>query len=641
MAGNDLATLTVKLVADTSNYQKEIKATEDKSNAFAKNFGKVNDAFEAVTGVSMTAAGAIAALGGGLKFVMDQGFESARSMAATEAVIKSTGGAAGMTAEEVAGLAKAESGLTSIDDDVIQGGENMLLTFKNIGEDTFPRATRATEDMAVAMAQGDTSSINLKDTAIQLGKALNDPIAGISALSRVGVTFTNDQKRTIKSMMDMNDIAGAQGIILNELESEFGGMAEAMGSTDEGKINKAKLAIENLGAAVGEKLIPVLGDAAETFTILVTASDKIAAAHEQQAKDVVATSATYVDYAKAVMDSYVRTGELAQVTEDWILSDMKAGQVSEEVAQKYGFLTEGMFNAIKAAQDESNAVKDMGERLRGAAEDTGVLEKSQEALKSEMSELKLFMDGPLGESNKKFADDQSDLKQKAADLTTQIGELEAKPYLTTEQKDNLTALKGDLDEVNGKIVQSGEDHEAATNKILFGILQQQLAMDGLLDTADVALLQGVAKDWGLVDSDTYAAYLKMEDYRRILQNAGADAETIRAAIARIPSEKNVIIKYQEQYGEGIHGRTPTEYAAGGRPPVGVPSLVGERGPELFVPDTSGYILPNSTTSKIMNNYDQARNITNNWNIYPNYAGASPANLNDDIRALAMLHGGVR
>ena len=35
------------------------------------------------------------------------------------------------------------------------------------------------------------------------------------------------------------------------------------------------------------------------------------------------------------------------------------------------------------------------------------------------------------------------------------------------------------------------------------------------------------------------------------------------------------------------------FARGGRPPVGRPSIVGERGPELFVPKTSGTIVPNN------------------------------------------------
>jgi len=38
--------------------------------------------------------------------------------------------------------------------------------------------------------------------------------------------------------------------------------------------------------------------------------------------------------------------------------------------------------------------------------------------------------------------------------------------------------------------------------------------------------------------------------------------------------------------------TVRQFADGGRPPVGRPSIVGERGPELFVPGASGTIIPN-------------------------------------------------
>ena len=44
---------------------------------------------------------------------------------------------------------------------------------------------------------------------------------------------------------------------------------------------------------------------------------------------------------------------------------------------------------------------------------------------------------------------------------------------------------------------------------------------------------------------------------------------------------------------GIFGSLPMlKFANGGRPPVGKPSIVGEKGPELFVPKRSGTIIPN-------------------------------------------------
>jgi lambda family phage tail tape measure protein len=46
------------------------------------------------------------------------------------------------------------------------------------------------------------------------------------------------------------------------------------------------------------------------------------------------------------------------------------------------------------------------------------------------------------------------------------------------------------------------------------------------------------------------------------------------------------------------------FANGGNPPVGVPSLVGEKGPELFVPRSSGTIIPNNQLSSMMNTAPQ-------------------------------------
>ena len=51
---------------------------------------------------------------------------------------------------------------------------------------------------------------------------------------------------------------------------------------------------------------------------------------------------------------------------------------------------------------------------------------------------------------------------------------------------------------------------------------------------------------------------------------------------------------------GIFSSLPT-FAAGGRPPVGRPSIVGERGPELFVPSTAGTIIPNDKMGGVTNN----------------------------------------
>jgi hypothetical protein len=175
------------------------------------------------------------------------------------AVLKSTGGIAGVTADAANELANSLSKVTMFEDDVILAGENMLLTFTNIGKDVFPMATQAMLDMAQKMGTDPTQA------AIQLGKALNDPIAGISALSRVGVTFSEDQKKTIKALMDTGDTAGAQKIILAELNKEFGGVAQAAGGTLQGQLTILQNQFGNVKESVGSALIPVISDLAKEY----------------------------------------------------------------------------------------------------------------------------------------------------------------------------------------------------------------------------------------------------------------------------------------------------------------------------------------------------------------------------------------
>ena len=215
-----------------------------------------------VGGVAIAGAtAAIGLLGAGLGIAVHEAMDAQAVMAQTEAVIRSTGGAAGMTANEVAELATAISLQSRFSDDAIQTAENLLLTFTNIGADTFPMATQAMVDMATAMGTDVSSG------AIQLGKALNDPVAGISALSRVGVTFSEEQKKVIKSLVETGDVAGAQAVILAELNKEFGGSAAAAAGTFAGQLDVVKNQLLNVAEGIGLQLLPIGQDLLERFIL--------------------------------------------------------------------------------------------------------------------------------------------------------------------------------------------------------------------------------------------------------------------------------------------------------------------------------------------------------------------------------------
>jgi hypothetical protein len=193
---------------------------------------------------------------------MAEAREAQKVGAQTTAVIKSTGGAAHETAGQIGNLATSISNKVGIDDEAIQSGENMLLTFTNIrneagkGNDVFDQTTKIMTDMSVATGQSMTGS------AVMLGKALNDPIAGLSKLTKIGVTFTQQQKDQVASLQKSGDSMGAQKVILAELNREFGGSAAAQATS----ADKMKVAFGNLEEQVGTALIPVVDDLENIMT---------------------------------------------------------------------------------------------------------------------------------------------------------------------------------------------------------------------------------------------------------------------------------------------------------------------------------------------------------------------------------------
>jgi hypothetical protein len=181
----------------------------------------------------------------------------------TAAVIRSTGGAAGQSTGDIRKLAEEMENLSTNDDKAVQGAENMLLTFTGIGPKAFRPATQAVIDLNAAMGGGDEG---LQHTAIQVGKALNDPIKGVGALSRVGVSFTAQQKAQIKTLVDHNKTLDAQKIILAELNKEFGGQGKVFGTGPAAEARRLADAEEDLSRSFAEKLAPAVSNVRRALT---------------------------------------------------------------------------------------------------------------------------------------------------------------------------------------------------------------------------------------------------------------------------------------------------------------------------------------------------------------------------------------
>lgn len=239
-----LADEYIRLRPDVSRMPREIKrAGHDAGRTFGTSFGSAAK--------KLLAAGAlfagVSAVARFLGEANEEARESIKVGKTTAQIIKSTGGAAKVTSKQVGDLAGAISLKTGMDDEAIQSGANLLLTFKNVrnevgtGAKIFDRATLAAVDLSAA-GFGSVSS-----TSKILGKALNDPLKGLTALSRAGVTFTDGQKKQIKKMIEAGDTLGAQKIIMKEVESQVGNVAEAQADW----ADKAKVAFDDVKETAG------------------------------------------------------------------------------------------------------------------------------------------------------------------------------------------------------------------------------------------------------------------------------------------------------------------------------------------------------------------------------------------------------
>lgn len=385
--GSAIGQAVVQLELSTEKYQAELAAAEAKTKAST---GAISQSTTSMSsglskfGLTATnvAVGAGIAFGAFAVSSVKAFMDSQRVMAQTEAVLKSTGGQAGVTADDIDKLTSSLRDQTGVDDDVIQSSTNLLLTFRDVknevgaGNDVFNQAQGAILDMATALNQGAIPSADqLKTSTIQLGKALNDPITGLTALRRVGVSFTESQVETIKRLQESGDLMGAQKIILGELSKEFGGAAEAAGDTFAGQLAKLKSHLQDVQEEVGEALMPALESLMSVVEALVPVFGFLAKAIQylplvQMAEDIqdIKTRTDegglgWRDYADAIFDTVPILGsfiDLADHTTE-TLGDQRGviGSLSDFYRSKYAEAVGSAATATKKFADMS--VKEINE----------------------------------------------------------------------------------------------------------------------------------------------------------------------------------------------------------------------------------------------------------------------------------------
>jgi hypothetical protein len=238
-----LASLLFVLGANISEFQTEFRKAEREMQRFGKNMQRVGKDFSRYVTLP------IVAFGTGAVMSFRQVNEAMKQV---EAGIESTGGMAGFTAKELKKMSyELMIATNTLNSDILSDVTAQLLTFTNLQGDVFEKAQMAVLDLSTRM------KTDLKSASVMVGKALNDPILGLTAMRRVGIQFNEEQENVIKALVETGDVASAQGKILEELERQFGGSADAGGDAINAMTNSIKVLGQEFGAVIFSAITPM------------------------------------------------------------------------------------------------------------------------------------------------------------------------------------------------------------------------------------------------------------------------------------------------------------------------------------------------------------------------------------------------
>ena len=535
-------------------------------------------------------------------------------------------------------------------------GFNLLTSFRNIGVDSYSRVAQAAADIA------QVNQVDVSTSFMQLAKALQDPERNLSNLNRSGIAFTKQQTKVIKELMKTNQVAKAHTMILDIVDESYNKLAQAAAVGFAGSVDTLGEEFRDFGETIGKALIPVIDPAVKGLTTLLNFLNSsggqaaaiiggIALAAKGLAVVLPILSTNFIAIKTSAL---IATGQLIGMNAT--LAATKAGFASATVAATsfkvalaktgLGLVVIGLGMFVAKILEANNAQKEFNELLEtgtASAINQRIDERKQkiEELKEKISGANKVLDTfsmLIGLQNVGGVKGITDFKVQVKELEAEIKKLEeglpaAKARdLTVEFKTQLDDLKKQNAELTNAVKREQIIGEEKRKE--FDLEQQIAAIREKFDGEDEERLVSLAKQnhelqkqKTEVERINEATKRQAEIFKQIgdsiatgisdaLVDAVMKAKSLGEAAAGI---LNMIARQLLQLGintllfnvfggaSGIFKNLPT-FAAGGRPPVGKASIVGEKGPELFIPTSAGTIIPNSgigggVTNNIVVNVD--------------------------------------
>ena len=649
-----VASLSADLTANTSNFERNLfrarrqMASSGRSmSRNAENFNKrVSTSFRRAAasaaafqgplgGIAgrLSGLGAIAtstgvALGGALLALSGAAFTLGKaaqvadrfegSMNRVNAVLKATAGASAQSAEGIREFSEQLALGTLASVEGVEAAAAKLLTFRRISGDTFKRTLILAQDLAA------TGFGSLSDNVTQLGKALEDPVRNLGALTRNGVSFSEAQRKVIVSLVETGEAAKAQSIILDALAQQVGGAGAAEG----GPIAKG---------------LDVLSQRLDTFFIKL---DKASGAGSAFADVLHGLSVTF-EGATSLLDpgELPLTEQLKNATEQLrLLQEQATGEIeflktrpataddAEKIVQEAlsqqrmlitviglrieeeGLKADAIERTAKVQQDAIQAEFEAAKIEKAREAEQKIFIKAQErkaaAIKSTIDALKaetqaIGLETIAIQNGTMSVEDAAISRQiliRQMQLGVEIGSEEAQQIESLIRKrDQLrNSIEGEVDARKhaARVVAENKSELEKLNEELREF--EELRNEGLLSEEEFQrAVERTNEKINDLDESNKSLKKTIESVADSAQDAFADfilgAKSASEAVKQLGLElaRTVIKKgTSELFGKVVAAAIGGSFADGGRPPLGKVSLVGEQGPELFVPDRAGTIISN-------------------------------------------------
>ena len=533
-------------------------------------------------------------------------------------------------------------------------GFSLLTSFRNIGVDAYERVA----EQAANIAQ--INNVDVSNSFMQLAKALQDPERNLANLNRSGIAFSKEQTELIKKLMKTNQVAKAHEMILDIVEESYKDAANAAGEGFAGNLDKLGETFDDLSESIGKGLLPVLDPAVKGLTaILNFLNSEGGQATAIIGGIVLAAKGISVVMPLAVtgLTNFVLSTQAAAISSALAATGLKgmaaasflaAGGITKATIAVHAFklalvktgigvLIIGLGFLAAALLKANNEQREFNELLESgsAADITAQIDETEKKIKSLKESLaNVTVGGHEGRTTKKrLAGEIEEAIEKAEELDialTEAIERERVAKFDTSLK-NLQNINAELEKelilgeelteldrirkeselaINAIIAEHGEikgqeliDLEKANLKLREQKLNQDQITEAAKKTKQVMEQLGDSIATGISDA--------LVDVLMQTQSISQAVNSLLNDMARQFLRLGINTALFSMFGgaEGIFKNLST-FAEGGRPPVGKMSLVGEKGPELFIPDSAGTIIPNNQlgsgsgfTSNIIVNVD--------------------------------------